>query len=218
MSDFIKKLTSPIVYWNLIMLVVVSIVLLIVLWFWMKDFSHHGESVEVPKVKGMLLPDAEYELEKQGLVVVISDSSYNRNLPAGTVLEMTPVAGSKVKTGRNIYLTINTRNVPTLPIPDIADNCSLREAEARLKSLGFKLGPIEYAPGDKDWVLSVKCKGRNVVAGDRVEIDVPITLVVGNNNDGIGDDFDDEDWDIVNEDEEALTSPEPEQEDWDGVN
>jgi len=193
--DFWKKLTSPIVYWNLIMLVLVSIVLLIVLWFWMKDFSHHGESVEVPQVKGMLLADAEYELEKQGLVVVISDSSYNRNLPAGTVLEMTPAPGSKVKTGRNIYLTINTRNVPTLPIPDIADNCSLREAEARLKSLGFKLGPIEYAPGDKDWVLSVKCKGRNVVAGDRVEIDCPITLVVGNNNNGIGDDFEDEEWD-----------------------
>ena len=144
--DFWKKLTSPIVYWNLIMLVLVSIVLLIVLWFWMKDYSHHGERVEVPQTKGMLLADAEYELEKQGLVVVISDSSYNRNLPAGTVLEMTPAAGSKVKTGRNIYLTINTRNVPTLPIPDIADNCSLREAEARLKSLGFKLGTIEYAP------------------------------------------------------------------------
>ena len=193
--DFWKKLTSPIVYWNLIMLVLVSIVMLMVLWFWMKDFSHHGESVEVPQVKGMLLADAEYELEKQGLVVVISDSSYNRNLPAGTILEMTPIPGSKVKTGRNIYLTINTRNVPTLPIPDIADNCSLREAEARLKSLGFKLGPIEYAPGDKDWVLSVKCKGRNVVAGDRVEIDCPITLVVGNNNNGIGDDFEDEEWD-----------------------
>lgn len=206
MSDFFKKLTSPIVYWNLIMLVLVSIVLLIVLWFWMKDYSHHGESVEVPQTKGMLLPDAEYELEKQGLVAVISDSSYNRNLPAGTILEMTPAAGSKVKTGRNIYLTINTRNVPTLPIPDIADNCSLREAEARLKSLGFKLGPIEYAPGDKDWVLSVKCKGRHVVAGDRVEIDCPITLVVGNNNDGIGDDFEDEDWDDLGDDEISSSS------------
>lgn len=208
MSDFIKKLTSPIVYWNLIMLVVVSIVLLIVLWFWMKDYSHHGESVEVPQIKGMLLPDAEYELEKQGLVVVISDSSYNRYKPAGTVLELTPAPGSKVKTGRNIYLTINTRNVPTLPIPDIADNCSLREAEARLKSLGFKLGTIEYAPGDKDWVLSVKCKGRTVVAGDRVEIDCPITLVVGNNNDGIGDDFEDEEWDDFSDDEVSLSSDE----------
>ena len=208
MSNFFKKLTSPIVYCNLIMLVVVSIVLLIVLWFWMKDFSHHGESVEVPQVKGMLLADAEYELEKQGMVVVVSDSSYNRDLPAGTVLEMTPVAGSKVKTGRNIYLTINTRNAPTLPIPDIADNCSLREAEARLKSLGFKLGPIEYAPGDKDWVLSVKCKGRTVMTGDRVEIDCPITLVVGNNNDGIGDDFEDDEWDDLSDDEVSLTSDE----------
>ena len=195
MNKFFGKLTSPIVYWNLIMLVVVSIALLIFLWFWMKDYSHHGESVEVPQVKGMLLADAEYELEKQGLAVVISDSSYNRNLPAGTVLEITPDAGSKVKAGRNIYLTINTRNVPTLPIPDIADNCSLREAEARLKSLGLKLGPIEYAPGDKDWVLSVKCKGRTVVAGDRVEIDCPITLVVGNNNSGIEDNLDEEEWD-----------------------
>ena len=203
--DFWKKLTSPIVYWNLIMLVVVSIVLLIVVWFWMKGYSHHGESEEVPQIKGMLLPDAEYELEKQGLVVVISDSSYNRNKPAGTVLELTPAPGSKVKTGRNIYLTINTRSVPTLPIPDIADNCSLREAEARLKALGFKLGPIEYAPGDKDWVLSVKCKGRTVVAGDRVEVDCPITLVVGNNNDGIGDEFEDEEWD-----DEELSSFEEE--------
>ncbi len=208
MNKFFGKLTSPIVYWNLIMLVLVSIVLLIVLWFWMKDYSHHGESVEVPQIKGMLLPDAEYELEKQGLVMVISDSSYNRNLPAGTVLELTPDAGSKVKTGRNIYLTINTRNVPTLPIPDIADNCSLREAEARLKSLGFKLGTIEYAPGDKDWVLSVKCKGRYVVAGDRVEIDCPITLVVGNNSDGIGDDFEDDEWDDLSDDEVSLSSDE----------
>lgn len=208
MNKFFGKLTSPIVYWNLIMLVLVSIVLLIVLWFWLKDYSHHGESVEVPQIKGMLLPDAEYELEKQGLVMVISDSSYNRNLPAGTVLELTPDAGSKVKTGRNIYLTINTRNVPTLPIPDIADNCSLREAEARLKSLGFKLGTIEYAPGDKDWVLSVKCKGRYVVAGDRVEIDCPITLVVGNNSDGIGDDFEDDEWDDLSDDEVSLSSDE----------
>ena len=71
------------------------------------------------------------------------------------------------------------------------------------------MGPIEYAPGDKDWVLAVKCKGRHVVAGDRVEIDCPITLVVGNNSSGIGDDFEDEDWDDLGDDE-ISTSPENE--------
>jgi hypothetical protein len=41
-----------------------------------------------------------------------------------------------------------------------------------------------------------------------VEIDCPITLVVGNNNDGIGDDFEDDEWDDFSDDEVSLTSDE----------
>ena len=44
------------------------------------------------------------------------------------------------------------------------------------------------------------------MAGDRVEIDCPITLVVGNNNSGIGDDFDDEEWDDFSDDEVSPTT------------
>ena len=65
------------------------------------------------------------------------------------------------------------------------------------------MGPIEYAPGDKDWVLAVKCRCRHVVAGDRVEIECPVTLVVGNNSSGLGDEFDDEEWDDFSNDEVA---------------
>ena len=39
-----------------------------------------------------------------------------------------------------------------------------------------------------------------------MEIDCPITLVVGNNNDGIGDDFEDEDWDDLGDDEISSSS------------
>ena len=35
--------------------------------------------------------------------------------------------------------------------------------------MGFKLGPVELVPGDKDWVIGVKSRGRNVYAGERVE-------------------------------------------------
>jgi hypothetical protein len=41
-----------------------------------------------------------------------------------------------------------------------------------------------------------------------VEIDCPITLVVGNDNSGIGDDFDDEDWDDFSDDEVSSSSAE----------
>ena len=187
--------------WNLAAMLLVIILLIIGAWFWMARFTHHGESIEVPDVKGMVLSDAEYSLTRVELQAVVSDSGYDRKLPAGSVLEQLPAGGSRVKSGREIYLTINSGRTPTLALPDIADNSSLREAEARLKAMGFKLGPIEYAPGDKDWVLAVKCRGRKVTTGERISIDDPITLVVGNNA-AESDDFDEgEGWD---EDEPAT--------------
>ena len=66
-----------------------------------------------------------------------------------------------------------------MALPDIADNSSLREAQAKLTAMGFKLGPVEYVSGDLDWVYGVKSQGRNVYAGERVPIDVPLVLQVG---------------------------------------
>jgi len=192
LKESIRKIFSPVVFWNLFAMAVAVIVVLVGLWFWMAYYTRHGESVEVPNVKDMLLNDAEYALAHVELEGIVIDSSYNRNLPAGTVLDQLPVSGSRVKAGREIYLTINSRQTPTLSLPDIADNCSLREAEAKLKALGFKLGPIEYIPGDKDWVLGVKCNGRHVAVGERIPIDMPLVLVVGNSD--VSDETDEEEW------------------------
>lgn len=189
---FFSKIFSPMVYWNLFAMCLVFVGICIGVWIGMEKYTRHGEKIEVPDINGMLLNDAEYALERAGLKAFISDSSYNRNLPAGTILDQFPQKGSLVKSGRSIYLVINARQTPTLPIPDIADNCSLREAEAQLKALGFKIGPIEYVSGDKDWVLAVKCKGQNVYAGERVPIDMPVVLVVG--TDEVSMDYDTEGW------------------------
>ena len=175
-----KKLFGPVVYWNLIAMVLVGIALCVGLWVWMLQYTMHGESVQVPEVKGMMLSDAEYALEKLELVTVVVDSAYVRQQPAGIVLEQKPVAGSRVKSGREIYLTINQKQTPTNTIPDIAGNCSRREAEARLRALGFKIGPMEFVPGDPDWVIALKVNGREVYTGERVPCDAPIVLVIGN--------------------------------------
>ena len=168
------------VYLNLIALAIATILAMGGLWFWMNDFTRHGVEVEVPNVKGKLVADAEYELGLAQLTPVRTDSAYNRNLPPGTVLEQLPASGSHVKEGREIYLTINSTQTPTLMMPDIADNCSLREAEARLKALGFKLAPNEYIEGDKDWVYSMKVNGHTAKSGERAPITAVLTLVVGN--------------------------------------
>ncbi len=158
----------------------VTVLLGLGVWFGLSLYTHHGEEIEVPDVEGKLIGDAEYTLDMAGLTATVVDSTYNRNVPSGAVMMQLPKAGSRVKSGREIFLTINSKNSPTISLPDIADNCSLREAQDRLRQLGFRLGPIEEVPGDKDWVYGVKCHGRMVMTGERIPTDAVITLVVGN--------------------------------------
>jgi len=198
MEGIRKKLFGRVVYWNLIAMVLFGIALCIGLWIWMMHYTMHGESVDVPEVKGMTISDAEYALEEVELLAVVVDSAYVRKQPAGIVLEQKPAPGSRVKSGREIYLTINQKQTPMNTIPDIAGNCSRREAEARLRALGFKIGPMEFVPGDPDWVIALKVNGREVYTGERVPCDAPVVLVIGNSNveseedeEGLGEPWDD---------------------------
>ena len=77
-------------------------------------------------------------------------------------------------------MTINSDHSPRITIPDVIDNCSLREAMAKLTAMGFKLGAPQYVPGEEDWVYGILVKGRHVVAGDKVSVDDVLIIQVGN--------------------------------------
>ena len=198
-----EKLTSPLVWGNLLAMVIVVVALIIGALAWLSSYTHHGETVAVPEVVGSQVADAEYALSNCNLYGIVADSSYEKSLPAGCVIEQSPAAGTKVKGGRDIFLTINAKNTPTRALPDIADNSSLREAQTRLMAMGFKLGPIEYVDGDKDWVYGVKCRGHQVRAGDRVPQDVPLVLQVGRNG-GAGMEEDDDSLEVYDINSDGL--------------
>ena len=146
---------------------------------WLDVYTRHGEAVVVPDVKGMTVGEAEMLLRNHGLVCVFSDSNYVKNKPAGSILELNPSAGQKVKEGRTIYLTINTLDVPLRLVPDVADNSSVRQAQAKILAAGFKLSENELISGEKDWVYGVKYKGRQLNMGDKVPVGATLTLLVG---------------------------------------
>ena len=115
----------------------------------------------------------------QGLVI---DSSYVKGVPDGMVLDQNPAGGARVKEGRTIYLTVTTSKVPLVKLPDLIDNSSLRQAEAKLKAMGFKLTETEpeYVSGEQDWIYGIKYRGRNLASGDKVPHEAMLTLCVGN--------------------------------------
>ncbi len=178
-KDFFSFRRNSYFWVNLMAMVVVVCGLLFGVLKGVDVYTRHGEAVVVPDVKGMGVEEAARIFRSRGLACVVSDSSYVKSLPAGCILEYNPAAGQKVKEGRTIYFTINTFNIPLHPVPDVADNSSLRQAEARILASGFKLAEIEYIPGEKDWVYGVKYKGRQLLIGEEVPTGATLTLMVG---------------------------------------
>ena len=178
-KEFFSFKTNKYFWLNLIAMMAVVILLLFGVLKWLDVYTRHGEAVVVPDVKGMTVGEAEMLLRNHGLVCVVSDSNYVKNKPAGSILELNPSAGQKVKEGRTIYLTINTLDVPLRLVPDVADNSSVRQAQAKILAAGFKLSENELISGEKDSVYGVKYKGRQLNMRDKVPVGATLTLLVG---------------------------------------
>ena len=178
-KESLGKVFDRFVVINLSAMLVVIILLCLGVGFGLDLYTHHGEDITVPNLKGMDIDKAERQINQMGLSIVVSDSGYNKTFPADCILAQTPGRGQKVKEGHVVYVTVNSPLSPTFTIPDIVDNSSLREAEAKLTAMGFRLSPPRRVTGEKDWVYGILCRGRRISNGDRVPIDYPLTLMVG---------------------------------------
>lgn len=178
-KDFFSFRQNKFFWINLIAMVGVVVLALFGVLKGLDIYTRHGEAVVVPDVKGMKVAEAGKLFLNHKLNYIVSDSTYVKEQPAGCILDYHPASGQRVKEGRTIYLTINTQNIPLQDIPDIADNSSMRQAQARLLATGFKLTEHEYVPGEKDWVYGVKYKGHTLTKGEKVPMGSTLTLIVG---------------------------------------
>lgn len=201
---FIRKLCSRYIWLNLALMAALMMLLVLLIGWAAAVYTHHGEEISVPDICNKKFPDAENLVKAAGLTIVVSDTSYNRHLPPDCILQQSPDPGQKVKSGRVVYVIINASTKPTLIMPDIVDNSSLREAMAKLRILGFKVGEPQYVAGEKDWVYGAISRGQRLSTGDKVSIDAMVILLVGNGM--VGDDADlevtDPDIELVDEGEE----------------
>lgn len=179
-SEFIKKFKSRYLWGNLCAMALVVVAVCAGVKFGLDVYTHHGELIAIPDVRRKSFADADYLLREAGMTVVVSDTGYVRGLPPDCILEQSPAPGDRVKSGHVIYLTVNASHTPTLTVPDLIDNSSLREAMAKLQAMGFKLTNPMFVEGEKDWVYGLVVRGRQIKAGDRVDIDDYITIQVGN--------------------------------------
>ena len=165
---------------NLLLALVITVLLLLGLWFWLRSYTQHGKEVDVPSVVGMYMPEAEAIVQTTGMVLVVTDSTFTNNVPLGAIAEQTPPAGSHAKQGRQLYVVVNASCKRQVVLPDVHD-LSYRQATATLRSIGVRVSEdYEWEPSEyKDLVLDVKYRGESLPAGARVDEGTELTLVVG---------------------------------------
>lgn len=178
-KDFFRKFFSLRLWLNLAAMLLVVVLLCLGVKIGIDMYTHHGEVINVPDIRHKQFSDAEHLLEASNLKIVVSDTGYVKTLSPDCILEQSPEPGKGVKSGRVIYVVINSSHSPMLTIPDIVDNCSYREARAKLIAMGFKVGPTEYIPGEKDWVYGLKSHGRMLRTGQKVSVDDMVIIQVG---------------------------------------
>jgi len=132
------------------------------------------DEVEVPKIVGREVTDANRILESVGLRLNVQESRYTSKIPDRVIMSQTPAAGRKVRQNREI-LAVVSLGPELVDVPDLRGK-TLREARILLSNGKLKLGKVVYKKedsGQPEQVLNQK-----PAAGDRVSKGQAVNLEV----------------------------------------
>ena len=144
--------------------------------------TQHGKEITVPDFTNMSFREALETGQRAGVRVEVTDSVYVRRMQRGAVFTQNPVAGSRVKKGRRVLLTINAVVPRKVTMPSLV-GYSMRQAKAELSSRGLYLGRLIYVSDiATNNVLRQLYRDHEIKPGTQVESGAAIDLVVGLNS------------------------------------
>lgn len=167
---------------NVLKAVIGLVILVCVVDICLKIMTKHNREISVPDFREMSMEEAEYAAKKADVRLDVVDSVFVRRLAPGSVFSQNPAAGSAVKKGRRILITINANQPKMVPMPNLV-GLSLRQAKTELYSRGLSIRRISYVSDiATNNVLEQRYNGRKIASGQEVESESAIDLVLGLND------------------------------------
>lgn len=167
---------------TVLLILITGGILLLVTLFWLDIYTRHNKAIIVPDVHALSVNEAAEILTRQNLRYDVVDSVYTDLVPPGAIVEQIPLAHSKVKASRIIFLTVNASSARTIPLPDVQE-LSQRQAVAILNSVGFVADSVQYIPYEyKDLVIGVTMNGHEVHTGQALPAGSQLIILVGDGN------------------------------------
>jgi beta-lactam-binding protein with PASTA domain len=175
---------------HLMVMIGISIVLLFLISLFIKLYARQGKEFVMPQfavsdsTPGKTVEEA-MAANDLDLEFVILDSVYTPGIKAGLILTQDPLAGTMVKKGRKVYVSVASTSAADIIMPELT-GLSVRQATSEIYACGLKVGNLTFVDDPfKNNVKEQKVKGRPIYAGQKVAPGTVIDLVVGN-GDGSG--------------------------------
>lgn len=180
LKEFFK---SKIFITNAIAVLAITILLILFGMFFLWIYTDHGESVQIPDLKGRTSTEVADILDRIDLRFEIQDSVYSLETAPGTVLDQFPKPGQKVKENRTVFITLSAVSQEMISMPQLTD-ISFRQATNLIEGAGLIAGNIEYKPSEfPNLVLEQKVNGRIVREGEMIPKGSVVDLVLGTEGD-----------------------------------
>ena len=175
-----KYLSSKVFFAQVLSVLAIVAVLTYAFFHWITFITHHGDEITVPDLSKLSELEVEEKLDALDLNYQIIDTvDYKLDYPKLSVVLQEPIAGSKVKGGRTIYIKINADTFKMVSLPDLIEK-TYRQAVPTLKAIGLQEGQITYVPYlGKDMVLKMLLNGKEVKPGTKILKNSVIDLVLG---------------------------------------
>lgn len=179
MKKFFRFLISKLFLFNFALAIVITVLLVIGVFFGLKLYTDHGAAYTVPDLSGLQMDEVKKICDEKGFIYRKIDSVYNNDIDKGAVAEQTPEPGFKVKKGHIIYLKTNAFGVEMVAMPQLV-GISIRQAQAVLETYGLIAGNLRYVPDIAvNVVLRQYIDGEAIEPNTRIAKGTSIDLVLG---------------------------------------
>ena len=156
-----------------------SLLLILGVFYLLAKYTRHGETILVPNLQGLTLPEIEEVLHREELTFAINDSVYNTTQKPGSAISQNPSAGSMVKKGRTIFLIMNASEAEMVNVPRVV-GISLRQADRMLAGAGLRVGRLTYVPDiARNNVLAISSGGKRINPGAPIVKGSVVDLTLG---------------------------------------
>ena len=177
--------TAPFVAKNLLGMIGLVTGLFMLTFWWLKCYTNHGESLQVPSYVGMSYREAARKAAARDFSVAVGDSLYVPGKPPGEVLSQNPRAESRVKEGRTIYFTVAKNNPDLIKLPDLSSGDDYELYSRKLTRLGLKpriLARVADPKLDPNTITAILYRGdtitKKILRGFTVEMGGTVDFIV----------------------------------------